>query len=374
MAASIRAPKQWQLTKHETVTSFESWRQNLVYTLQLDKKFTQFIDSTWQKKTATNPTRGLTDDAAPVPQEARLTAVQKSAVLDLMLGMVANYCTVISRNSIVKQSISLKHVWQLIREHYGFQVSGAHFLDLSDIKLLPDERPEDLYQRLMAFFEDNLLTTDGHVTHHGDAITIDEDITPALENTIVVMWLQLVNPGLPRLVKQKYGSELRNKSLASLKTEISQAIPSLLDELRSIEDTRAMRTAVPSNFGRTRPTPSGQYQVRKFSKSCVLCKTAGRANYASHFLSECKFLPDRDRKYMQAGKSRLVFEVEDDVYENDDYDTADGGAPCVNDDIPTALSDVSTVRRVDVVQSPSLTPTTGNTRRDSPSTRALQPK
>ena len=46
-------------------------------------------------------------------------------------------------------------------------------------------------------------------------------------------------------MKQNYGSELRNETLASLKPEISQALGSLLDELRSIEDTKAMRMAVP---------------------------------------------------------------------------------------------------------------------------------
>ena len=34
--ASIRAPKQWALTKQETITSFEAWRQNLQYILSLD--------------------------------------------------------------------------------------------------------------------------------------------------------------------------------------------------------------------------------------------------------------------------------------------------------------------------------------------------
>lgn len=104
----------------------------------------------------------------------------------------------------------------------------------------PDERPKDLFQRLMAFFEDNLLSVHGGLTHHGDAVTSDEDLSPTLENTVVVLWLQLIHPGLLLLVKQKYGSELHNKSLASLKPEISQALGSLLDELCSIEDTKAM--------------------------------------------------------------------------------------------------------------------------------------
>jgi len=53
--------------------------------------------------------------------------------------------------------------------HYGFQSTGARFLDFSNIKLEVNERPEDLFQHLMSFTEDtcNLLVANGPVTHHG---------------------------------------------------------------------------------------------------------------------------------------------------------------------------------------------------------------
>ena len=88
----------------------------------------------------------------------RKTKEQQSAALDLMLGQIANFCPIISRDTIIKNSISLDQIWQVIRLHFGFQSSGGHF---NDIRLLPDEKPEDLYQRLMAFIEDNLLKAEG---------------------------------------------------------------------------------------------------------------------------------------------------------------------------------------------------------------------
>ena len=284
MAASPRAPKQWQLTKNETITSYESWRQNLMYILSLDNNFVPFLDATWQKQTAANPRRGLTDDGSSVPESKRLTAAQNNAHLDLMLGQIANFCPVISRNSIVKHSTSLNVIRQKIRQHYGFQSTGAHFLDLASINLQPDEKPEDLFQRLMAFFEDNLLSVNCGLTHHGEQVTVDEDLSPTLENTIVFLWLKLIHPGLPLLVKQKYGSELRNKSLASLKPEISQALASLLEELRSIEDTKAMRIG---SFNPRRNPSNGQGQARRRPYlSCILCKTAGRP-HNTHDLIDC---------------------------------------------------------------------------------------
>ena len=78
-----------------------------------------------------------------------------------MLGQIANYCPVISRNALVKISTSIESIWQTIRLHFGFQTTGAHFLDLAEIRLGAEERPEDLYQRLMAFVEDSLLSGNG---------------------------------------------------------------------------------------------------------------------------------------------------------------------------------------------------------------------
>lgn len=91
---AVRAPKQWTLTKHETITSFEAWRQNLQYTLSLDPNFAAFLldGSTWLKKSAANPLCGFTDDEADAPEASRRTAAQKLTHLELMLGQIANYC------------------------------------------------------------------------------------------------------------------------------------------------------------------------------------------------------------------------------------------------------------------------------------------
>ena len=300
------------------------------------------------EKTATNPHRGLQDDGSSVPEAKRLTATQKNTHLELLLGQIANFCPIVSRSSIIKNSVSLNDVWQKIRLHYGFQSTGAHFLDLSNIHLSPDERPEDLYQRLMAFFEDNLLTVGGGISHQGETISTDEDLTPTLENTIVFLWLQLINPGLPQLVKQKYGSELRNKSLASLKPEISQALSSLLDELRSIEDSKAMRvgnTLLP----RQSPFPGTGYARPRRYVSCILCKTAGRP-HTTHSLVDCRFVPQRDRRLLAS--SRLVC---DDPEECDPIDYSASEEVCDLLVSPTpAQPTAPSAQRVRIVQSPVL--------------------
>ena len=70
---SNRAPKQWSLTKNETITTFEAWRQNLQYSLSLDANFVPFLadNFTWLKKSSTAPNRGLEPDGDDVPTTRR---------------------------------------------------------------------------------------------------------------------------------------------------------------------------------------------------------------------------------------------------------------------------------------------------------------
>ena len=270
------------LGTNETLTSFETWRGTLMYVLSFDQAFAPFLISGkfWQKKQKNNPLRGLAD-------------AQEVIQLEQLLGLIANYCPIIHRNQFIKNSTSIDHVWQLIRTHFGFQSSGSNFLNLSDISLEGTERPEDLYQKIHSFFEDNLLTPGCGITHHDEHIVEEEELTPSLENTICYFWLSKLNKDLPGLVKVRYGTELKTRTLASLKPEISSALPSLLGELgtpnpimrASASNFRPNRSfSRPStgsqNFrsnqnARSSPNPRNNSNQRRIP-CCSICKNAGR--------------------------------------------------------------------------------------------------
>jgi hypothetical protein len=161
-----------------------------------------------------------------------------------MLGQIANYCPIISRNTIVKNSTSISSIWQSIRLHYGFQSTGGHFLDFNNIHLEANERPDDLYQRLASLIEDNLLRANGNIQQHGEAPEVEEELSPPLKYMLVLTWLRFIHRELPNLVKQRYGTELRSQTLASLKPEISQALGSLLDEIHSAADAKVLRASL----------------------------------------------------------------------------------------------------------------------------------
>ena len=105
-------------------------------------------------------------------------------------------------------------------------------------------------------------------------------MSPTMENFIVLTWLRSIDQKLPRLIKQRYGTELRSCALTSIKPEISQALTSLVDEVHTAGDARTMRAAASNirRFPRQRRTRSGQSELTSISGMRVniyLIRTAG---------------------------------------------------------------------------------------------------
>ena len=78
-----------------------------------DPDFAQFLVESvqWLKKTRAAPFHGFQDDEEPIPAAQRRTAQQKVTQLELKIGQIANYCPVISRYSVVKNSKFIDSIW-----------------------------------------------------------------------------------------------------------------------------------------------------------------------------------------------------------------------------------------------------------------------
>jgi hypothetical protein len=203
---------------------------------------------------------------------------------------------------------------------------------------------------LCAFTEDNLLKRNGNITHHGEDPEEDEDLSPSLENFIVLTWLRLIHKDLPRMVKQRYGTELRSQTLASIKPEISQALTSLLDEVRTSEEVRVMRSAATRDSRQTFPRQrfkSTSVTRTPPQKMCPLCQQSGRGN-TNHYLSQCTYLPIADRKYMV--KARQIADILDEEVDLETDDPVTTPHPPVPD-----TQSCSSTLRVQVRQSPHMT-------------------
>ena len=148
----------------------------------------------------------------------------------------------------------------------------------------------------------------------------------------------MINPALPKLVKQRYGSELRHKTLSSLKPEISLALDSLLEELNTLQESKAFRSAT---------TYKHQFQ-HKQNKFCVLCKEKGR-RYNNHNLWECSLIPESDKRSRPTARFRAINEGPDEEDVDIRHESSGHEEP-----IPYGMLDQHDIAAVDIVQSPYL--------------------
>ena len=125
----------------------------------------------------------------------------------------------------------LKEIFQKLRAHYGFTLTGSSIIDVVSISRKPDESAEDVFQRYQSMIDNCLLSSSDDIEHYGEVVANDEHLTPTLENLIICLWLKTLHPGLPQLVKQRFATQLKGCTLASIREEISCSIDELINEL-----------------------------------------------------------------------------------------------------------------------------------------------
>ena len=344
---SALVAKQRILGENENETSFTTWQQSIMFNLVVDNKFSRFTDAAdlgiWGPSTAQH--RGYQNDSDPVPENLRMTAAQKAAILKVLLGCISTFAPVISNKFITEQSTSLDSIFDRLRGHYGIRVTGGRILDLAQLSLKPNESYECLWERLSNFVEDNLLKRSSGIKHLNTRVTVDEDISISLLNVTVVLWLRAINPDLPMMVKQRFATQLRDNTLYSLREDISESLQAILTEMQDREYTvnlaRGYQKRSNSRFKPKSDSFRSQFSKakQKRSKLCCLCDAAGRRGADTHFLSECTFLPAEDKRYISS--------IRDVVEDSDEDQESDEGSCC-------AINSIPSVSRVDVMSSPIL--------------------
>ena len=163
----------------------------------------------------------------------------------------------------------------------------------------------------------------------------------------MLVWLQLIHKDLLCLVKQRYGTEVRSCTLASIKPEISQALSSLLDEIHGTEDARVMRTGVP-NYNQSR---QGNLHFVTLSdkedhpdQNHLALYVNKQAETHDHFLSKCQFLPEGGKKFMIRARLIAALDEEPDEFIENEFEPVQQEPTVDKDPSPN-------MRRVQVKQS-----------------------
>ena len=352
--STLAPTKQRVLTENETETTFNTWQSSILFQLVIDSKFSRYTDITdlgkWESMS--QPHRGYVNDLATgenaVPADTRMTAVQKAAVLKVLLGSVSTFAPVISSKFITEQSTSFDDIFNSLRQHYGFRITGGRILDFAQFSLLPSESHETLWERISSFLESNLMRAATGITHLGITTATDEVPSPTLQNISVVLWLKAIHVDLPVMIKQKFATQLKSQTIFSIRDDISDALPAILAEMQDRECSVNYAKSLQQRNPRRSGMKSNQRSTQSFSqkqKICCLCEAAGRPGANTHFLSDCRFLPPDDKRYMSKSKVReVVVESDESEDDEDNYSIASG----------KAVQSSAVSSRVDVRPSPVL--------------------
>ena len=186
---------------------------------------------------------------------------------------------------------------------------------------------------------------------------------------MVVLWLSKIHRELPVAVRHHFATQLRENTLYSIRVEISDAIPVLLNEITERESNINRAGGYSNQSGRFNSQAgryngqSGRYsnQAGRFNnqagrsnnqsqfnrKKCCLCEAAGRSS-EGHFLSACPFLPTADKNYMAKAREVLTYEGDD-----EDFQASEEEFQQTNLASRTKRMSID-IRRVDIVPSPIL--------------------
>jgi hypothetical protein len=280
----------WRLSENETFSSFITWKNALIF--YTGENYALFFqeNTTWSKQGKSN-NRGMSDD--PATANPKLSAAEKCSKLNKLLDIIGQLVPTYLTNEIRNECESIQEVYQVIRQYYGFEQSEATFIDFIDIKMEEGERPERLYHRMRSSIIDNLLTTDSDLSHDHKKCVENERLSPTLERLIVLLWLRLIHPGLPTLVRRTFANDLQTKTLKDLRPLISRGLPSMLEELQNADPTVNYSRGTPHFKGRSR-TSKPNYSSRPPRAQCSFCSNQGKSS--DHNIEECRLLSFADKK------------------------------------------------------------------------------
>jgi len=244
----------------------------------------------------------------------------RNAQLSKFLTLIIVLCPHTLTNNIDQLSTSFPGIIAYLEQYYQIQKRGSHFLSIHDIRYNPSDTPENFYMELHGAFEDSLRKRGETILFRNEEILDnDEEMSPTLENTVVLLWLERIDPRLPSKVNAVFAHQMVGKtSLRDLQPAICNRIPSLLQELDEAEVNRASLHAVASSDimdptpvaaafytrgggrsrGRTRHLPSRGRTLSRFCRICFLLNKGSPSTYTSHNINQCSKLSERDKQEM----------------------------------------------------------------------------
>ena len=294
------------------------WKETLLDCANQKADWSDYTTPTakWKAKNE-DPTRGVADNA-------------KRGYLNSYLTYIATFAPGSLVHDIINESTGNAYIDSRIRSMYQLKITGAsafkYFRKTKSFNHAGSQTYQDFYYELRAVKYETLHKAGQSVTFQGKNITVDEVMTPSIQNSIVVDWLAGIDEDLVEEVEQYYARDLENVSLVDMQETIAQGLPALLSKIKTKKDIGAYKVkleqqvtagAVRYNQGgrgggrnngngnqwqknsygnqrQQRPAPGFGSQRRE---PCSLCKSYGFALRAeTHVLKDCLALKSMQKR------------------------------------------------------------------------------
>ena len=217
-----------------TSVSFKAWQRNLIAYLEQDVNTPLFLQdglySEWRARGknrtriaelhADDPTRleimerlisaiAARQDRPNDPRVDQYTQVNRdrdlanlitsrNAQLAKFITLITVLCPYTLTNNLDQLSTSFNWIIRYLEQYYRIQKTGAHFLSIHEIRFNPSDSPENFYMELHGAVEDSLRKRGETLLYRNDdVLEEDEEMSPTLENMVVLMWLERIDPACP---------------------------------------------------------------------------------------------------------------------------------------------------------------------------------
>ena len=359
-----------------TSVSFKAWQQTLIAYLEQDNNNFLFLPNgiyaTWRPR-GKNALRipGLADDdpkrleilnrlvhanqardahpdhpnndaydGAARDQDLAELLTSRNAQLSKFITHITMLCPYTLTNNLSQISTSFIWIDTYLQQYYNIRKQGAHFFSISSIRFNAGDSYQNFYMELHGALEDSLRPRGAVLLYKNDEVLeADEEMSPTLENFIILTWLERIDPRLPEKTAATFGHQITgNVSLRDLQPDICARIPSMLQELDEASANRASLGASAQDSSTLADTPihaamsfnrRGRFRGRSFAppprvgdKFCRICFIANKGSprtYTSHSIANCQRLSQRDKQDLATRLNQLS--LDEDEEEEDEHAT-----------------------------------------------------
>ena len=318
-----------------TETQFSIWKEELEVYLSQEKSFKIFLPGqpyeTWESAEAYNDrirnlnegdevrqSADITHDEAIVQNEEKLADMRTD--LRTLLAIVGKCVSEGHYNSVIRHSISLNWIYNMIKSDYDIQAKGIHFFHITEVKYDHEKTtPIAFYNKYRTIVVNNLAKARDVIKYkNNEILDRDEKMTPMLEDIVLLNVISEIDARLPTFVKNHYNHKMMPADrLMDFKTDILINIPSFLSDIEKNEQNNLSQEASLNAFKRFTSVKQrkNSAQPQLYCRMCYLAKMP-REIFISHNIGDekCSQLSSQDRfKLKQQYKLNAIkdFDVED---------------------------------------------------------------